>query len=106
MVYNRNKGGGTVKVGQDPAKKKPSGMSRAAKNTHNAYQRNYTKNHRQAKREANKRYWEKKTHGGWGLCSGETRESSLQNARDWAEKRFPPFVSRCDEMKSRWVRLT
>ena len=40
-------------------------MSRAAKNTHNAYQRNYTKNHRQAKREANKRYWEKRTHGGW-----------------------------------------
>ena len=52
-----------MKVGQEPAKKKPSGMSRAAKNTHNAYQRNYTKNHRQAKREANKRYWEKKTHG-------------------------------------------
>ena len=64
MVYNRNKGGGTVKIGQDPAKKKPSGMSRAAKNTHNAYQRSYTKTHRQAKREANKRYWEKRTHGG------------------------------------------
>ena len=64
MVYNRTEGGGTVKVGQDPAKKKPSGMSRAAKNTHNAYQRNYTKTHRQAKREANKRYWEKRTHGG------------------------------------------
>ena len=64
MLYNRTEGGGTMKVGQEPAKKKPSGMSRAAKNTHNAYQRNYTKNHRQAKREANKRYWEKKTNGG------------------------------------------
>lgn len=53
-----------MKVGQDPAKKKPSGMSRAAKNEHNAYQRSYTKTHRQAKREANKRYWEKRTHGG------------------------------------------
>ena len=39
-------------------------MSRAAKNEHNAYQRSYTKKHRQAKREANKRYWEKRTHGG------------------------------------------
>ena len=53
-----------MKVGQDPAKKRPSGMSRAAKNEHNAYQRSYTKKHRQAKREANKRYWEKRTHGG------------------------------------------
>jgi len=64
MCYNEPKGGGTMKVGQNPAKKKPSGMSRAAKNEHNAYQRAYTKKHRQAKREANKRYWEKRSSGG------------------------------------------
>lgn len=49
-----------MKVGQDPARKKPSGMSREAKKKHNAYQRAYTKANPEKKREANKRYWEKK----------------------------------------------
>ena len=52
-----------MKVGQTPARKKPSGMSRAAKDKHNAYQRQYTEDHPQKKREANKRYWEKKSKG-------------------------------------------
>ena len=53
------KGGENMKVGQTPAEKKPSGMSRAAKDRHNAYQRKYTKENPEAKRAANKRYWEK-----------------------------------------------
>lgn len=52
-----------MKVGQDPARKKPSGMSREAKKKHNAYQRAYTKANPEKKREANKRYWEKKKRG-------------------------------------------
>ena len=48
-----------MKKGQTPAKKQPSGMSRAAKNAHNAYQREYTADNPEKKREANKRYWEK-----------------------------------------------
>lgn len=48
------------KVGQEIAEKKPSGMSRAAKDAHNAYQREYTKEHPKKKRDANRRYWEKK----------------------------------------------
>jgi len=50
--------------GQTPAKKRPSGMSRAAKNAHNAYQREYTEEHPEAKREANRRYWEKRKNRG------------------------------------------
>lgn len=49
-----------AKVGQQYRKKQPSGMSREAKDAHNAYQREYTKNNPRKKREANKRYWEKK----------------------------------------------
>lgn len=49
-----------MKIGQTPAEKKPSGMSRAAKDRHNAYQRKYTKENPEAKRAANKRYWEKR----------------------------------------------
>ena len=48
-----------MKKGQDPAKKTPSGMSRAAKDAHNAYQRAYTKKHPEKKKAANKAYWEK-----------------------------------------------
>ena len=50
--------------GQTPAKKRPSGMSRAAKNAHNAYQREYTEEHPEAKWEANRRYWEKRKNRG------------------------------------------
>lgn len=46
--------------GQRPAKKKPSGMSRSAKNAHNRYQRNYTAQHPEKKRAANRAYWERK----------------------------------------------
>lgn len=53
-----------MEVGQTPAKKKPSGMSKEAKRAHNAYQRKYTKANPQKKREANKRYWEKKSKKG------------------------------------------
>lgn len=53
-----------MKVGQTPARKKPSGMSREAKNKHNAYQRKYTSENPEKKREANKRYWEKKKRRG------------------------------------------
>lgn len=49
-----------MRVGQTPAKKKPSGMSREAKDRHNAYQRDYTDKNPEKKRAANKRYWEKK----------------------------------------------
>lgn len=49
-----------MEIGQTPRKKKPSGMSRAAKNRHNAYQRAYTKANPEKKRDANRRYWEKK----------------------------------------------
>lgn len=47
-------------VGQTPRKKRPSGMSREAKDKHNAYQRKWNKDHPKEKREINKRYWEKK----------------------------------------------
>lgn len=47
-------------VGQTYRKKKPSGMSRQAKDQHNAYQRKWNKDHPKEKREINKRYWEKK----------------------------------------------
>ena len=50
--------------GQTPARKRPSGMSRAAKNAHNAYQREYTADHPEEKREANRRYWEKRKNKG------------------------------------------
>lgn len=49
-----------AKVGQTYRKRKSSGMSREAKDAHNAYQRKYTHDHPKAKREANKRYWEKR----------------------------------------------
>ena len=49
-----------AKIGQTYRKKKPSGMSREAKNAHNAYQRKWNKEHPKEKREINKRYWEKK----------------------------------------------
>lgn len=48
------------KVGLNHAEKQPSGMSREAKDKHNAYQREYTKEHPKKKRDANRRYWEKK----------------------------------------------
>lgn len=47
-------------VGQKYRKKQPSGMSREAKDAHNAYQRNWNKKNPRKKREINKRYWEKK----------------------------------------------
>ena len=47
-------------VGQTPRKKTPSGMSREAKDKHNAYQRRWNKEHPKEKKEINKRYWEKK----------------------------------------------
>lgn len=49
-----------MRVGQTPAEKKPSGLSRAAKDRHNAYQRQYTAENPQKKRDANRRYWEKR----------------------------------------------
>ena len=47
-------------VGQTYRKKQPSGMSREAKDKHNAYQREWNKENPKKKREINKRYWEKK----------------------------------------------
>ena len=46
-------------VGQTYRKKQPSGMSREAKDKHNAYQREWNKENPKKKREINKRYWEK-----------------------------------------------
>ena len=49
-----------MKVGQTPRQKKPSGMSREAKDRHNAYQRKWNHDNPKKKREINKRYWEKR----------------------------------------------
>ena len=61
LSKSKSKGGEDMaEVGQTYRKKKPSGMSRQAKDRHNAYQRQWNKDHPKEKREINRRYWEKK----------------------------------------------